>query len=71
MQCILEGRCEEFRFRSTYLKGQSSEILFLFLTYIDKPQRECKPLLVLKLFKGLHNFQIKKDFFRAVKEIYF
>ncbi len=70
MQCILEGRCEEFRFRSTQLKGQSSDILILFLTYMDRPRHECKPLLILKLFKGLQNYHIK-DFFCAVKEIYF
>jgi hypothetical protein len=35
-----------------YLKGQSSEILILFLTYIDRPRPEYEPLLLLKFFRG-------------------
>ncbi len=45
------------------LKGQSSEILILFLTYIDRARPEYEPLLILKFFRGPHDFRSKKIFF--------
>jgi hypothetical protein len=39
------------------LKGQSSEILILFLTYIDRARPEYEPLLILKFFRGPHGFR--------------
>jgi hypothetical protein len=32
--------------------GQSSEILILFLTYMDMPRPEYEPLLIFKFFRG-------------------
>jgi hypothetical protein len=51
------------------LKEQSSEILILFLTYRDRPRPKLEPLLVLKFFRGPHDFSFKKIFFTRKSRI--
>jgi hypothetical protein len=47
------------------LKGQSSDILIMFfdIQYIDRTRPECEPLLLLKIFRGPHDFRSKNIFF--------
>ncbi len=49
------------------LKGQSSGINFVFFTYIDRARPEYEPLLILKFFRGPHDFRSKK-FLHGVQE---
>jgi hypothetical protein len=41
---------------------------FCLLTYIDRARPECEPLLILKFFRGPHDFRPKKIFFTWFKE---
>ncbi len=53
-----------------YLKGQSSEILIPFFTYIDGPTHKYKPLRVLKFFEGPQDFTSEMSFLVRLRRIY-
>ncbi len=50
-----------------YLNEQSGEIIFLFLTFIHRPEPEQELLLVLKFFRGTHDFRSKTAFFARLR----